>query len=59
MKFKKKNNNFQIIDLITIKQLLKNKNTNNYYNNPVVISNRNNKSESIEVKSSDNQNIKI
>ena len=43
-----KNKDLQMNDLNTIKQLLKNEKTNNYYNNPVVIIKGNNKGETIE-----------
>jgi len=54
----KKNKDLQMSDFIIIKQLLKNKSTNNYYNNPVVIANGNNKGETIEGDSRDNKNYK-
>ena len=43
-----KNKDLQMTDFIIIKNLLKNPKTNNYYNNPVVISSGNSKGETIE-----------
>ena len=45
-------------DFIIIKNLLKNPKTNNYYNNPVVISSGNSKGETIEGDNLDNKNYK-
>ena len=53
-----KNKNLQMIDFITIKTLLKNAKTNNFYDNPVVISNGNNIGETIEGDDYDIQNYK-
>ena len=49
-----KNKDLQLIDFTTIKVLLKNVKTNNYYNNPVVVINGNKKGETIERDSSKN-----
>ena len=54
----KKNKDLQMEDLIIIKKLLKKENTNNFYNNPVVISYGNNKGETIEGDNLDNKNYK-
>ena len=53
-----KNKNLQMIDFKTIKTLLKNAKTNNFYDNPVVISNGNNIGETIEGDKYDIQNYK-
>ena len=53
-----KKKDFEMIDFITIKILLKNVKTNNFYDNPVVISNGNNIGETIESNNNDIQNYK-
>ena len=53
-----KKKDFEMIDFITIKILLKNVKTNNFYDNPVVISNGNNIGETIESNDNDIQNYK-
>ena len=53
-----KNKDLQMTDFIIIKNLLKNPKTNNYYNNPVVISSGNSKGETIEGDNLDNKNYK-
>ena len=54
----KKNKDLEMIDFITIKTLLKNAKTNNFYDNPVVISKGKNIGETIESNNYDNPNYK-
>ena len=54
----KKNKDLEMEDFIIIKKLLKNEKTNNFYNNPVVISHGNNKGETIEGDNLYNRNYK-